>query len=113
MSMKMKLICKLNERISIWADEHQYVVRTQTSPKQKVKHADSSYFSSLESCFEEVFECLCRTRLADGKDKEIKQVAEIITATKKEIANIMRPFTELNPRISRSAEVGRGRETND
>lgn len=111
--MTMKLICKLNERISIWADEHQYVVRTQTSSKQKIKHADSSYFSNLESCFEEVFDHLCRTRLADGRDKGIKEIAEIIIATKKEIANIMRPFTELDSHISRSAEVGRGRETND
>ena len=110
--MTMKLICKISERISIWADEHQYVVRTQTSPKQRIKHADSSYFSSLESCFEEVFEYLCRARLADGRDKEIKEIAEVIIATKKEITNIMRPFTELDLNINRAAEVGRGRETN-
>lgn len=109
----MKLICKINNRVSIWADEHQYVVRTQTSPKQKMKHADSSYFPSLESCFAEVFDWLCRTRLADGRDKGMKEVAEIIITTKKEIENIMRPFVELNPHISRSAKVGRGRETND
>lgn len=108
----MKLICKVNQKISIWADEHQYVVRTQTSSKQKMKHADSSYFSSLESCFEEVFEYLCRTRLADGRDKKIKEIAEIIIATKKDIIKIMRPFTELRPRINGAVEVGRGRETN-
>ena len=108
--MTMKIICKISEKISIWADEHQYVVRTQTSSKQKMKHADSSYFSSLEYCFEEVFEYLCRAHLADGRSKEIKEVAEIIIATKKEIIKIMRPFSELGTSTNGAAEVGRGRE---
>jgi len=107
----MKLICKINERISIWADEHQYVVRAQTSSKQKMKHASNSYFSSLDSCFEEAFENLCRARLADGRDKKIEEVAEIIVAVKKEITDTMRPFVGLRPQCGGAAEVGRGRET--
>ena len=105
MNMTMKLICKINERISIWADEHQYVVRIQTNPNQKIKHADSSYFSTLEACFDEIFDHLCRSRLADGQDKDLKEIAKIILMTKKEIMEIMRPFTELKTDLKGRQEV--------
>ena len=97
--MMMKLICRINELVSIWADENQYVVRIQTRPKQSIKHASNSYFPSLEMCFVETFEYLCRNRLADGRDKDLKEVAQIIVMTKQEIKNIMQPFVELRDKI--------------
>jgi hypothetical protein len=109
--MMMKLICQINELISVWADDSQYVVRVKTTPKQSIKHASNSYFSSLEMCFEEIFEHLCRSRLADGKDKGFKEIAEIIVMTKREIQTIMQPFVTLRDELRGrhvSAEVGKG-----
>lgn len=91
----MKSICNISDLISIWADDRQYIVRRQTNKKQNSKHADSAYFPTLEACFQEVFEILCRERLADGKKKTLKEVVEIIRATRQEIREIMQPFVNL------------------
>lgn len=106
----MKMICKISELITLWADENQYVVRVQKNASQKMKHAESWYFSSLAQCFEEVFDYLHRHNLTRGEHKSIREVAEIILATKKEILDIMAPFAGLGVELKRSADPGRGRE---
>jgi len=88
----MKLITKINNKISIWADVHQYVVKIQKSEKSK---ADYWYLGNLTLCFQEIFEYLCKEKLADGKDKILKEIVQIILGTKKEILEIMKPFEEL------------------
>ncbi len=106
----MKLISQISELISIWADDNQYVVRIKSTPKQNIKHAANSYFPTLEACFEEIFEHLCRSRLADGRDKSFREIAQIIVMTKQEIQTIMQPFVELGDKIKgrhASAEGGK------
>lgn len=88
----MQLITKINDKISIWADAAQYVVKIQ---KGKSSKPDLWYLGCLSECFQEIFEYLCKERLGDDKDKIIKEVAQIILDTKKEILEIMRPFEEL------------------
>jgi hypothetical protein len=48
-------------------------------------------------CFQEIFEYLCRKKLANGKNKNLKEVAEIILKTREEILKIMEPFVRLRP----------------
>jgi hypothetical protein len=48
-------------------------------------------------CFQEIFEYLCRKRLADGKNKSLKEIAAIILKTREEILKIMEPFVRLRP----------------
>jgi hypothetical protein len=48
-------------------------------------------------CFQDVFEYLCRKRLANGKNKSLREIAEIILKTKEEILKIMEPFVRLKP----------------
>lgn len=96
---QMKLICHINDLISIWADDNQYVVRIKTTPKQNIKHANNSYFPNLAMCFDEIFEHLCRSRLADDSNKDFREIAKIIIVTKQEIQTIMQPFVELRDKI--------------
>lgn len=103
----MNLICKIGKGISIWADQHQYIVRLQKNSKQKVKHLENWYLPSLEMCFSEIFEYLCRIKLADGRDKRLEDVAEIIIQTKKEIMEIMQPLEGLPKGRQEAEEVGK------
>jgi hypothetical protein len=43
--------------------------------------------------FQEIFEYLCRKRLADGKNKNLKKVAEIILKIREEILKMMEPLS--------------------
>jgi len=86
----MKLVLKVNNNISIWSDAKQYVI--------KVCHGKTPeywYFGTLDTCFEEIFDHLCKIRLEENEKKEMKEVAKIILDTKKEIFDTMKPFREL------------------
>lgn len=91
----MKLIIKINEGISIFADERQYIVKIKTTPEQRFDKQETWYLSTLDMCFQEIFDYLCKKRLADNKNKTLAEVREILIETKREILEIMRPFTEL------------------
>lgn len=91
----MKLITRINEKISIWANTHQYVVRIKKNPNQREKHGEIWYLPTLDSCFTEIFDYLCKERLADDRNKNLKEIAEIILETKKEILKILEPFVNL------------------
>ena len=91
----MKIICEVLPGISIWADEHQYVVRVKKSDRQKDKHAECWYFPSLEYCFQEIFDHLCRERLVVGQAKTLPEVAEVVKAVRTEIRSILEPFTSV------------------
>jgi hypothetical protein len=93
----MKLVAKINERISIYADENQFVVKVRSKPNQRLDKQESWYFPTLDMCFQEIFDYLCRKRLADGRNKSLKEVAEIILKTREEILKIMEPFVKLRP----------------
>ena len=89
----MKLITKINELISIWSDQKQYVVKIGKGSKP-----DYWYFPTLDSCFVEIFDYQCKTKLANGKNKTLRDIAEIILNTRKEILEIIAPFQELKPK---------------
>lgn len=91
----MRIICDVASNISIWSDEHQYIVRVKRNSGQKDKHAECRYFPSLDYCFQEVFDYLCKQRLTDGGSKTLTEMSEIIRNTKKEIKNILEPFVNL------------------
>jgi hypothetical protein len=38
---------------------------------------------------------MCKERLADGKNKDLKEIAEMILEIKREILKIMQPFVDL------------------
>jgi len=90
----MKLVAKINDKISIWGDRNQFMVKVQKNENSK---PDYWYLPGLDACFTEIFDYLCREKLADGRNKELKEVAQIILDAKKEILEIMAPFVELTP----------------
>jgi len=83
----MKLVIKINNNISILSDVKQYVMKVRYG-----KTPEYWYFGTLDSCFEETFDHLCKVRLGENKRKEIKEIAKIILETREEIFNIMKPF---------------------
>lgn len=91
----MKLITKINDKVSIWANEKQYAVKVQKGENSK---PDYWYLSGLDACFLEVFDYLTKTKLADGKNKTMKEIAQIIVDTREKILKIMAPFKELDPK---------------
>ena len=105
----MKIICEIIPNISIWADEHQYIVRIKSNSSQKDKHAECKYFPSLDYCFQEVFDYLSKQRLTTGHTKTMEEVSEIIRTTKSEIKSILEPFVSYGvPLKSRHSSAGAG-----
>ena len=88
--MATKLVIKINDQITISSDENQYIVRIHNG-----KRAENRYYPTLDMCFQEIFDHLCKIRLADGKDKKMEEVAKVIKNTKKEILEIMKPFVDI------------------
>lgn len=107
----MKIICDVVPNISIWADEHQYIVRVKKSSSQKDKHAECWYYPSLDYCFQGVFDYLCREKLSEGGSKSLEAVASIVKDISKEVKDILKPFVDLGrqtkPRHG-TAEAGMG-----
>jgi hypothetical protein len=91
----MKLVTKINEEISIFADQNQFIVKVRSKPNQRFDKQETWYFPTLDMCFQEIFDHLCKKRLANGKNKSLKEIAEIILKTREEILKIMEPFTKL------------------
>ena len=91
----MKLITKINEEITIFADEHQYIVKVKTRPNQRVDKQVTWYFPTLDMCFQEIFDYLCKKRLADNENKTLNEVRNTILETKREILEIMEPFVDV------------------
>jgi len=52
----MKLVTKINERISICADEGRFVVKVK--PNQRLDKQESWYFPTLDMCFKESYDTL-------------------------------------------------------
>lgn len=89
----MKLIIKINKEISIFADGHQYIVKIKGAPEQRLDKQETWYFPTLDMCFQEIFNYLCKKRLADNETKTLNEVRNTILETKREILEIMEPFT--------------------
>jgi hypothetical protein len=93
----MKLVTRINEKISIYADEGQFIVKIRSRLNQRLDKQETWYFPTLDMCFQEIFDYLCRKRLANGRNKSLKEIAEIILKTREEIMKIMKPFVRLRP----------------
>lgn len=91
----MKLVTKINSKISIWGDKNQFAVKVQENEGSRSSYW---YLPGLDVCFTEIFDYLCKERLADGRNKELKEVAQIILDAKKEMLEILTPFVELTPK---------------
>jgi hypothetical protein len=88
--METHLVVKINKEISILVDKYQYIVKLSYGSKPEYW-----YFGSLDFCFQEIFEYICINRLKKNEKKDLKNVAGIISKTKKEIIKIMKPFVDL------------------
>ena len=88
--MKTKLITKINKEITILADKHQYILRINKNSKPEYWH-----LPTLDMCFQEIFDYLCKTNLANGKNKDMEKITKIIWETRKEILEIMKPFVDI------------------
>lgn len=73
---KHKLIIKLDNDISIYANKHEYIVKFQ---------GENWYLPDLPICFQEIFGVKVRHKLIESQAKGMKEVIEIIKNTKKEI----------------------------
>lgn len=105
----MKKICHVTPLISIWVDELQYIVRIQKIESQLYKHAECRYFTSLETCFQDVFDLLCKQNLCRANITVLTEVVDVILKTKEEIRLIVEPFLHFSLTIksrSNSAQVG-------
>jgi len=87
----MKRVTRVNEKISIFADENQFIIKIRSKQSQRLDKQRTWYAPTLEMCFREIFEYLCRKRLADGKNKSLEEFTE----TRKEILEIMESFVKL------------------
>jgi len=83
----MKKVVQINEDIAIWSDSKQYILR--------IRGQHSRYFPELENCFQDMFDYICKKKLSEGKTKTMEQTVKIIKDTKKEIKDIIKPFTKL------------------
>jgi len=63
----MKLITRINEKISIFADENQFIVKIRSKPNLRIDKQETWYFPTLDMCFQEIFGHLCRKRLTNKK----------------------------------------------
>jgi len=95
----MKLITKINDKISIWGDESQYIVRFlkgkgKNKKGETIDRYESWYLGTLDQAFQEIFECLNRKNLLKGREKSLEEVKNIILDTRAEILEIIKPFLE-------------------
>lgn len=80
----MKKIIQITEDIAIYADKLQFIKKTKKG-KPSQPYYENRYFATLEDCLEDVYEDLLKTKLADDKEKELKNVEEAIREAKEEI----------------------------
>ena len=75
----MKLILKINNNVSIWSDFRQYIVKV-----GKVRW----YFGSIEECFLDIYEHLCKGKLEENMEKNLQEIRRIILEAKDEIVDV-------------------------
>jgi hypothetical protein len=94
---KIQLVIHLDPLTSIYADKLNYILITKTNFNQALKNGYHQYFRSLADLFDELFEHRLINTLADGQDKTISEMLEIINKTRKETKELIRPFEERTP----------------
>lgn len=83
---KSKLVAHITPEISIYADHLCYTVIIKEASGNAFGRR--TYFITIKECFEEILEHLIRSRLADGKDKTIKEMLDIVNSATKEIRKL-------------------------
>lgn len=93
--MDQTLITQITPLIYLFADRYQYIIIIKSNTTQNLKNADHSYHKTIASCFEEILSQATKLNLADGKDKTMKEVVNIVENTVQEIRTLFRPFEDL------------------
>jgi len=89
---KMKKIYDINNKISIWADNLQYVVKIALNKKKTSKKQAYEYWylPTLHACFEEIYECLLKEKLTAKVQKDISDIKATFLKVKEDILNAVR-----------------------
>ena len=93
--MEQKLIAHIVPMISLFADEHQYILVFRSNPAQTVKNGYHTYHRTIADCFEEILSYSTKMNLADGRDKTMEEIASIVEDTVENIRELFKPFEEL------------------
>ncbi|HBA45664.1 hypothetical protein A2W67_01110 [Candidatus Nomurabacteria bacterium RIFCSPLOWO2_02_40_28] len=93
--MDQKLIAHLTSTISLLADDRQYILVIKSNPTQSIKNGYHTYHRAIGDCFEEILSHMIRLNIADGKDKEMKDIAIIVENTAQKIRKLFKSFEDL------------------
>jgi len=82
----MKLIVKLNDKISIYAESNsEYIVKI---------HNNTWYLPDLQSCMQEILEYVLRNRLMLNEKKDMETIIKIINEVHQEVKNVLHLSTK-------------------
>ncbi len=93
--MEYKLISHLTPTVSMFADNHQYILIVKNNSSQPLKRGHHMYFISLTGCLQEFVNRQIRSALANGADKTVSDMVRIIQKTRHEVLNLLKPFENI------------------
>lgn len=97
MKIARKLVAKIGDRITLYADEFQYILETKRNLKDKTPQV--VYLFSLSNVFDDIYENAVKEKIADGKDKTLLEISKMIKEVKKDISILLKPFEFLKPYV--------------
>jgi hypothetical protein len=80
------LVCKINDRLEIWVDRHQYILRIDNN-----KNRDT-YFTSVDHIFDELLLIKEKEFMLAKKAKNIQSVKDSVDESKKWLEDIVKPL---------------------
>ena len=88
----MKIIYKINNKISICADRLQYIVRIAQSKKKKTSKQsyEYRYFPTIAMCMKEIYEVLLKKKLTAKVQKDIDSIKAIYSDALSEIRSVFK-----------------------
>lgn len=93
--MEQELIANISPTVHLYADKRNYVLIIRDNTKQLMRNGYHTYFSSLSEVFEEIFDYSVKINLANGLDKSMNEMIEIINQTRKQVLDIISPYEGL------------------
>jgi len=106
--MENKLIANLFPTVHLFGDERNYILVIRKDTKQRISNGYHMYFSSLSSVFKELFEHQVRNNLANGLNKTVDEMLEVINSTRKQILALLDPLEQLKPMVEGQPELLQG-----
>jgi hypothetical protein len=97
--MDYTLIANFSPTVHLYADKRNYILIIRENVSQLMKNGYHTYFSSLSGVFKEIFEYKVRANLANGLDKDAKEMIKIIDDTRKYVLDLIEPYEQLKPNI--------------